>query len=284
MRVIALLLAGLVPVGPARAQAIETAQSAGAPAVDGAAGAETPPDSGDARARELYLRGDRLYAEGDYAAAIDAFKRAHDLSGRPLLLFNLANAHERAGRYDDALDALRKYAPGAPESEGKSISRRIEQLEKKVAHSAPAASAPPADTAVSASAPQHTAGPDPGSSEPAGVRLDSDDASTSTLGWVLTIGGGVLLVAGTAAGLLALDARAEAEQDCDGDICNRDAKDAVERDRTASLIADIGLVGGALSLTAGLVLLWALDSPAEADRARLWLDTDSVRVGYAGSF
>ncbi len=63
--------------------------------------------SPDARARELYLQGDREYQAGRYEQAVAAFQEAYRLSGRPLLLFNLANAYERLGRYAEALEALR---------------------------------------------------------------------------------------------------------------------------------------------------------------------------------
>jgi len=85
----------------------------------------------NARARELYLRGDRLYTEGRYEAAVEAFQESYHLSGRPLLLFNLANAYERLARYEEALAALRDYAPHAPVEEEDQIRARLRSLTRR---------------------------------------------------------------------------------------------------------------------------------------------------------
>ena len=64
---------------------------------------------------------------------IEAFRDAYALSKRPLLLFNLANAYERVGRYAKALESLRGYDPHALPDERDGISRRILNAESRVA-------------------------------------------------------------------------------------------------------------------------------------------------------
>ena len=83
------------------------------PAATPAHAGDSAGDEGDKRARELYIRGDKAYAEGDYEAALAAFEEAYELSGRHALLYNMANAHERLGEYDKALEKLRKFLPHA---------------------------------------------------------------------------------------------------------------------------------------------------------------------------
>jgi len=61
----------------------------------------------DERARELYDNGAILYEEGRYEDAIAAWKAAYDLSPKPLLLFNVANAYERIGGLLDAPEKLK---------------------------------------------------------------------------------------------------------------------------------------------------------------------------------
>jgi hypothetical protein len=85
--------------------------------------------SADERARELYLRGDRLYAEGNYDGAISAWRDAYTLSQRPALLYDLANALERLGRYEEALHYLNLYAPNAPDHQRHIVLKRIHALE-----------------------------------------------------------------------------------------------------------------------------------------------------------
>ncbi len=63
--------------------------------------------SDDARARELYANGALLYEEGDYENAVVAWKEAHRLSERPLLLYNIANALERIGEWEEAAEQFK---------------------------------------------------------------------------------------------------------------------------------------------------------------------------------
>ena len=51
-------------------------------------------NSDEVRAKELYRNGERLYEEGLYEDAVVAWERAYELSERPLLLYNIANALE----------------------------------------------------------------------------------------------------------------------------------------------------------------------------------------------
>lgn len=94
--------------------------------------AQTSARDADARARELYQLGDEFYANGRYEAAEEAFAEAHRLSGRPLLLFNLANAQERSGRWELAVQNLRLYRESAPSSEHASLDARIRALERRI--------------------------------------------------------------------------------------------------------------------------------------------------------
>ncbi len=92
--------------------------------------ADTTPET-EEEAKALFRNGVQLYEEGDYEAAAEAFQMAYDLSGRSALLLNLANAHERLGRFDQAIDALTRYRLGADESEQIALARRITHLERR---------------------------------------------------------------------------------------------------------------------------------------------------------
>jgi tetratricopeptide (TPR) repeat protein len=85
----------------------------------------------EAEARELFILGDRLYAEGDYEAALRAFERAYAISGRPALRYNMANAHERLGQYREALVALVDYLPHVKGENAEVVQRRILQLDAR---------------------------------------------------------------------------------------------------------------------------------------------------------
>lgn len=203
-----LLLAALVPSSVARAQSSE-----------------------DERARMLYVEGDRHYNEGRYELAVQAFQQSYNLSGRPLLLFNLANAYERLGRYADALQSLRGYQPHAPPNEQAQIGARIASLEQRA----------------------NELGQVPGGGSTV------DDALLIP-GIILTGAGVVLGVSGIAFGVLALDAHAEAQALCtvtaDGaTLCEDTARDAIDRETLFALLADIGIGVGAAAVAAGIVLV-----------------------------
>lgn len=118
--------------------ALACAHALGAPlAVAAQAQSEAPParagrEADDARARELYVIGDEFYANGRYEAAEEAFAEAYRLSGRPLLLFNLANAQERSGRWPEAAQNLRRYREHAPAAEHAELDARLIALERRI--------------------------------------------------------------------------------------------------------------------------------------------------------
>jgi hypothetical protein len=218
--------------------------------------AQAPTAEADARARELYLRGDRLYAEGRYEEAVEAFRESYRLSGRPLLLFNLANAYERLARYEEALAALRDYAPHAPVEEEDQIRARIESLTRR-AEAQRAAEAPADGAAGDGSSGGSTGAPE--DVPPDAPARAGGDGGLIAAGAVLAATGGALVVGGAVFGALALDARDEAQAGCADaggvTVCDASAEDALDRDATFALLADVGLFAGGAAAATGVVLL-----------------------------
>ena len=243
----------------------------------------------DARARELYLRGDRLYNEGRYEEAVAAFRESYELSGRALLQFNLANAYERLGRYEEALDALRRYAPHAPVAEEGQIRARIENLSRRAEEQAAAESGPPP--------PADPADPPPTTPEPAPEPTPSGggDAALMGAGGAL-LGLGVVLAAGGAVfGVMALDARDQVDVECaavgDDYFCTAAAAGALSDDSTYAALADVGVFVGAAVATTGVILLilGATASPAApGEQARVapivGVSPTGGEVGLRGAF
>lgn len=200
------------------------------------------PAADDARARELYENGALLYEEGRYEDAIAAWREAYRLSDRPVLLFNMANAAERIGDYDEAMRLLSRYRAYAPAEERETLDRRIRNIERRLDEqrtTSPAATVAPTPTTPA---------------EPArdGVRI---------LPVVLLGAGGLGLAGGGAFAVLALDARADALAACttsgDATWCTDAAADPMRRDKSWSLAADVGFVVGGLAAAGGVgALLW----------------------------
>lgn len=219
-------------------------------------------DDSDTRARELFENGARLYDEGLYEDAIAAWQAAHDLSKKPLLLFNIANALERIGKYQQALDHLNQYRALAPSSERETLERRMRNIERRIEEEKANG---PGDPIEAASAP---------------VEVKSTGTSGSVsgphpAGIVLVIGGAAGLAVGGVLSGLALRERAAASALCvdvaDGDpLCPSTAKVHLDADRSYSLGGDIALAAGGVALGAGIiVLIVEASKPTSATAVRL---------------
>ena len=80
-------------------------------------------------AKRAYQAGVEAYADADYARAAELFEQAYAGSCATPLLFNLANALERAGDRAAAADALEAYLAENPDlPSADEIRARIERL------------------------------------------------------------------------------------------------------------------------------------------------------------
>lgn len=188
-----------------------------------------------ARAKELFRNGERLYNEGRYEDAIVAWQEAYDLSGQPALLYNMANAYERLGRYQESYDALNRYRVYASESEADAIDRRLLNLEQRLREQSPS------------TAPTQKAPPKAKTGGPPVLPIALYGVGAAGLG------------TGVAFALRAGNAREEAAGLCvsteGGAICPDSAGPALSRDRSSSVLADIGFVVGVAGAAGGTALL-----------------------------
>jgi len=107
------------------------------------------------------------------------------------------------------------------------------------------------------------------------------------LGYGLVVGGGAALVAGGWFALEALAARREAGRSCvaqaDSHRCWESAGAAIERDRRASLAADVAFAAGALAAASGLYLVLRR-SPQDTATARVLPVAGGGGIELAGQF
>ncbi len=87
--------------------------------VDAAAG--TPLQEGGALPAQLSLKeltelGIRQFQGGQFDAAVESFSAAHVLNPNPMFLFNIAQAHRKAGRPREALTHYQLFLRKAPDS------------------------------------------------------------------------------------------------------------------------------------------------------------------------
>jgi tetratricopeptide (TPR) repeat protein len=204
-------------------------------------------DEEDVRARELYRNGEQLYEEGLYEDAIVAWERAYDLSGRPLLLYNIANALERIGKWEEALRRINQYRAFATEAERETLDRRMRAIERRIE-----------EKKSQVEADEKTADPAPNPSSTLILKPQETAYAPSAGPVVLSITGGIGLAVGGVLAVMTQQARSEASALCrqTGEIslCPDTASDALNRDAQFSLGADLSMSLGAAALGTGIIL------------------------------
>ena len=223
-----------------------------------------PPTTGygqsgtEQRARDLFENGKRLYDEGLYDDAVAAWEAAYNLSpDKHLLLYNIANAYERLGRYQEALDNLNRYRALAPAEERETLERRMRNIERRLKE----------QQAATAEA---TPAPAPATNSNGTASLSVQNTSTSKPapagpnpgGLALVVGGGAGVAVGGVLGGLALQQRAQAQALCvesasGQTLCPTDAQPFIDQDRNLSLGGDIAMIAGGVALGAGLIVIIA---------------------------
>ncbi len=111
------------PPPPAGGVAATTAAPGQAAAAPGRP-AEAPGSAQDSRPalpaqlplKDLTEQGIRQFQRGEFDAAVESFSAAHVLSPNPMFLFNIAQAHRKAGRPREALTHYQLFLRKAPDS------------------------------------------------------------------------------------------------------------------------------------------------------------------------
>jgi len=83
----------------------------------------------ETEARRVFEAGEVAFSDGRYADALGYFKRAHELSQRPALLFNIALCADRLRDDDAAIDAYQRYLEEVPlATNRREVDDRLEAL------------------------------------------------------------------------------------------------------------------------------------------------------------
>lgn len=214
----------------------------------------------DQRARMHFQSGRSYFQDGAYDRALDEFTRAYDLSGRDVLLINMANCNERLGRQRAAVGNLHAYLEAQPEAPDRAtIERRIANLERLADEQdarLAAASATTAATATTLAVPEEPA-VDPAIAEPVPeeVAAEEVEGGRNMLGPIIgfsTAGVGAVMM--ITFGALALSEQNSLEDSCGATGSCTD--DQVNKVDNYALVADIGLGLAIAGAAVGVVLLF----------------------------
>lgn len=232
------------------------------------------------RARELFNKGDKDYAEGRYDDALAEFQEAYDLSGKAQLLFNISNALERLGRYPEAVDALEKYLASGKARDKDVVQKRLANLKKRVEEKKAeeeAADKKRQEEARKNEAPPPAPPPPPPPPPPKPFPI---------LPVALMGAGGASLVASGVFGILTLGARSDVDAACkdgpSGRLCRGDAESAVDRDKTFGLVTDITLVAGVV--LGGVGAYFLLSGKKTDDHVKVGVAPTGRGAALVGSF
>lgn len=228
-------------------------------------------ESAQERARALNRAGMAKFDLGEYDKAIDAFHEAYDVFADPKILFNLAQAHRKKKRYEQALELYRSYLRNLPDAPNRAIVEELmAELEGLLAAQRASVERPPdgvSATTLPASVP---------ASQPSDPR--SPPWYHDAWGWTL-LGLGVTAV-GVGAGFWIT-----ADQ-LDGDLATASESDRRALRGTIDERHTIGIaafaIGGALMI-GGIVKL-AIVSPATAAESGLQLSLGPGWLGVRGRF
>ncbi len=97
---------------------------------------EADSESDEARARRHFETGASLYVEGNYEGALAAFDESYRIRQIPVVLFNLAQTYRRLYRYEEAIEAYRRYlrtAENLPTADATAVRATITELSRALA-------------------------------------------------------------------------------------------------------------------------------------------------------
>lgn len=90
------------------------------------------PNPDKARAAELFQKSAGAYLKGDFARAIALLDEAYALDPQPVLVYNMARAHEGLGHVDESITLYEKYLAQDPTSADRgAIEQRLATLKRQ---------------------------------------------------------------------------------------------------------------------------------------------------------
>lgn len=234
---------------------------AGVPLTAAAAEPPSPPtnpsDEDLGRARQLFDNGKRLYLEGSYDPAIAAFNQAYALSGDPLLLYNIAQAYDRADRFDEAIEYFEYYRAFAPPDESEALGEKVDSLRRRKLKAAADAAEDDTEPTPTAPPPDATT-PEP--SDPAPTPVDDEPDKPRVFGpaaIALTIVSVAGLATGAGLGVTSRRRSDDADGKCNDSpvLCPPEAESDLDASRNLGIGADVSFAIGAAAGVAAIVII-----------------------------
>lgn len=189
------VVVGLLCAPPAAGQ---SADPQAAPPIPTTTAATAPPTPAQLPLKELTEQGIRQFQHGEFDAAIESFSAAHVLSPNPMFLFNIAQAHRKAGRPREALTHYQLFLRKSPDSplrpETEAYIALVEAQLQAKQHAAQTVQSPAGHERTAAE-------PTPSTPVPAPVKNDTPPRPVYKRAWFYGVLAGSAVAVGLAVGL-----------------------------------------------------------------------------------
>lgn len=257
------------------------------------------PEQTRAEAKALYEKGNTHYNLGEYDEAIEAFKKAYELSQAPGLLFNIAQSFRLKKDYEQASHFYETYLRLKPDAPNRAdVEARIAEMkalleeQKKMGTKAPIGTVTPdggtsttptptPTTTTTTTAPTTTAP----TTTPAGPKdvVEPGAGKKLKLAGITTAGvGGALIITGVVFGMMAKGKESDLEDLNSGGTWDQDAYDAGKRNNTLAITTLA--VGGAAVIAGGVMFYLGYSKEKSASSVALVPSHDGGRLTVGWTF
>lgn len=239
-----------------------------------------------AEAKAHYKKGVAAYERELWAAAVEEFKAAYELSKSPDILFNIARAVTHQGREEEAIGYLKKYLAAAPNaSDAVSVRTEIEARERALRDRQEAARAEAAAVEARREAEAAAAEARRAEAQVARAREEAARAKHPTWPGYLLLGGGfAILAAGVGLGIAAEFEARKAETGGMGGTQKFDISIQTRGQGETISGATFDVIGGATMAAGAGLLVWALRSRPTREKKTVFVAPGLGSVTLGGRF
>jgi len=211
-----------------------------------AQGRRPAPDPVLAEAKRLFDDGATAYGTGNYEDAIKLWEKSYQISQKPLILDNIANAWEKLANLRKTREYLAKWRDAAPPEEQSMLEMRLRTLDARIARE---------DEAAAAKAAADKAARD-AAAQKAAVYVDPRPWLP---GAILAGAGGVAVIAGVVVDGVAKSKRPPSSSCVTSSglvLCQSSAESAITLSNRMAIAGDVTWIVGAVAVAGGVT--WAL--------------------------
>lgn len=226
--------------------------------IGGTADAATSKCTDKAKAKRAFDAGHLAYRNGSYEEAILKFQDSYGLCEMALTLLAIANAYERLGSLEAALENLEKYRPSAAKGEQAEIDSRIATLKERIDEQKKEEEKRQEEEErkkLEEEKQRRDAEEARRKAEQARVVEESSDRPLMWAGWITGGVGVATLAASVVTGALSLSLDGDLSDACADGRCPADKQADIDQLGALSTATDVLLVVGGTLTVSGIVML-----------------------------